>query len=61
MAYDPTLQVLYISRVRFFEIVAKFPDLRDKIIEAGETFIRGRLTKEDVAKILEAFPNSVWE
>jgi hypothetical protein len=61
MTYEPTLQVLYISRVRFFEIAAKFPDLRDKIIEAGETFIRGRLTKEDTEKILEAFPGSVWE
>ena len=61
MAYDPDLQVLYISRIRFFEIVAKFPDIREKIIEAGETHIRGRLTESDTAKILEAFPNSVWE
>lgn len=61
MAYDPTLQVLYISRVRFFDIVAKFPDIREKIIEAGESYIRGRLTEEDTAKILEAFPGSVWK
>ena len=61
MAYDPSFQVLYISRVRFFDIVAKFPDLRDKIIEAGETHIRGRLTDEDTKKILAAFPGSVWE
>ena len=61
MTYEPTLQVLHISRVRFFEIAAKFPDLQDKLIEAGELFIRGRLTKEDTEKILEAFPGSVWE
>lgn len=61
MAYDPSLQVLYISRVRFFDILAKFPDLRDKIIEAGETYIRGRLTDEDTKKILASFPGSVWE
>ncbi len=59
--YDSTLQVLYISRIRFFDIVAKFPDIREKIIEAGETFIKGRLSEEDKEKILEAFPGSVWE
>ena len=61
MAYDPNLQVLYISRVRFFDIVAKFPDVREKIIESGETHIRGRLTEEDKKKILDAFPGCVWE
>jgi hypothetical protein len=59
--YDPDLQVLYISRTRFFDIVARFPDVREKIIEAGETFIRCRLTRDDTKKILEAFPGTVWE
>lgn len=54
-------KILYISRVRFFDIVAKFPDIRDKIVEAGETYIRGRLSQDDVAKLLAAFPGSVWE
>ena len=61
MTYDASFQVLYISRVRFFDIVAKFPDIREKIIEAGETYIRGRLTEDDKTKILESFPSSVWE
>lgn len=61
MTYASSLQVLYISRVRFFDIVAKFPDIREKIIEAGEIYIRGRLTEDDKAKILESFPGSVWE
>lgn len=58
---DPSFKLLYISRVSFFDIVKQFPEIRENIVEAGETFIRGKLTDEEKSKILEAFPNSVWE
>jgi hypothetical protein len=58
---DPSFKILYISRVSFFDIVKQFPEIRENLVEAGETFIRGRLTEDEKNKILEAFPNSVWE
>ena len=58
---DSSYKLLYISRISFFDIASQFPEIRERIVEAGETFIRGKLTEEEKRNILEAFPNSVWE
>lgn len=55
------MKFVNISRVRFFNIVAAFPFVQDRLQSAGEIFITGYLTNHEAEEINKQFPGAVWE